>query len=217
MLMVLSRAREQAVHFGRPEHFCGRKVKRQLRPPVMKNANVYLRAFEPDDYKKINTWRRNEDLYRLTTGNRYFVSAEKDRQWVLDKTLHNDTELYLAICLRADDLFIGYVSLSGIDYRNRRAEWSGILIAESEHRGRGYATDAVYLLLEYAFEELGMHRVSGLWLPENKVSVFVGKMSGFRQEGVLRDYVYKNGRHHDVIVMSVLRPEFEEFKKRYHD
>jgi RimJ/RimL family protein N-acetyltransferase len=181
----------------------------------MKTSRLYLRPFEPDDYKKINEWRQDAEIYRLTTGNRYCVSAEKDRQWVLDKILHNDTELYLAICL-TDDLLIGYISLSDIDYRNRRAEWSGILIGEKEHRGQGYATDAVYLMLEYAFEELGMHRVSGLWLSENTVSLFLGKMSGFRQEGVLRDYVYKNGKHHDVVVMSMLRPEFEEFQKRYH-
>jgi RimJ/RimL family protein N-acetyltransferase len=183
----------------------------------MKSAKVYLRAFEPDDYRKINTWRRNEDVYLLTTGNRYFVSAEKDRQWVLDKISNIDTEIYLAICLVSDDLLIGYVSLSNIDYRNRRAEWSGILIGETEHRGHGYATEAAYLLLAYAFEELGMHRVSGSWLAENTVSLFLGKMTGFRHEGTLRDYVYKNGRHHDVVVMSMLRPEFEEFRKRYHE
>jgi RimJ/RimL family protein N-acetyltransferase len=182
----------------------------------MKNGKVYLRAFEPDDHQKIHKWRQDNEVYRLTTGNRVFVSAERDRQWVLDKAQHNETELYLAICLTSDDTLIGYVSLSRIDYRNRRAEWSGILIGEDEHRGHGYATDAVFLMLEYAFHELGMHRVSGLWLAENTVSIFLGKMSGFRQEGVLRNYVYKNGKHHDVVIMSMLRAEFEEFTKRYY-
>ena len=182
----------------------------------MKGDKVYLRAFEPDDYKTIHAWRRDEEVYQLTIGNRFFVSSEKDRRWVLDRIMSNDVELYLAICLVADDGLIGYLSLADIDHRNGRAEWSGIVIGEKKHRGHGYATEAVYLLLQFAFEELGLHRVSGSWLAENKVSLFLGKATGFRQEGLLRDYVYKNGKRHDVVIMSMLRPEFEELKKRYH-
>jgi len=183
----------------------------------MNSTKVYLRRFEPEDYKKINAWRKDENLYLLTTGSRYFVSSERDRQWVLDTSLNNTTDLYLAVCLVKNHLFIGYVSLSDIDHRNRRAEWSGIVIGEKEYRGQGYATEAVYLLLEYAFYELGLRRVSGSWLAENAVSLFLGKMMGFRHEGLLREYVYKNGKHHDVIIMSMLRPEFENLKQRYED
>jgi RimJ/RimL family protein N-acetyltransferase len=181
----------------------------------MQNAKVFLRAFEPDDYKKINAWRQDESMYRLTSANRYFISSEQDRQWVLDKILNNRTEVYLAICLVENGLMIGYVSLSDIDYRNRRAEWSGIIIGEKEYRGQGYATQAIYLLLEYCFNELDLHRLSGTWLAENTVSMFVGKMMGFRQEGVLRDYVFKEGKRHDLIIMSILRSEFEQLKQRY--
>jgi RimJ/RimL family protein N-acetyltransferase len=40
-------------------------------------------------------------------------------------------------------------------------------------------------------------------------------MMGFRQEGVLRDYVYKTGKRHDMIIMSMLRDEFEQLRTRY--
>jgi [ribosomal protein S5]-alanine N-acetyltransferase len=181
----------------------------------MQDAKIYLRAFEPDDYRKINGWRRDEEIYRLTGGNRHFVSSERDRQWVLEKILSNKAEIYLAICLVENDSMIGYISLSDIDYRNSRAEWSGIVIGEEEYRGHGYASQAIYLLLEYAFDELGIHRVSGSWLAENAVSMFVGRMMGFRQEGVLRDYVYKCGKRHDMVIMSMLKPEFEQLRTRY--
>jgi diamine N-acetyltransferase len=181
----------------------------------MQNAKIYFRAFEPDDYLKINLWRRDEEMFRLAGGNRYFVSSERDRQWVLDKILNNQTEIYLAICLVESDLMIGYVSLADIDYRNSRAEWTGIVIGEKEYRGQGYASQAIYLLLEYAFDELGLHRVSGTWIPENKVSLFVARMMGFRQEGVLRDYVFKGGKRHDLVIMSTLKSEFDQLRARY--
>lgn len=181
----------------------------------MQDRKLYLRAFEPDDYQKINAWRRDEEVYRLAGGNKYFVSSERDRQWVLDKIKNNQSEIYLAMCLVENDLMIGYISLADIDYRNSRAEWSGIVIGDEQYRGQGYATYAIYLLLEYAFDELGLHRVSGSWLAENTTSLFVGKMMGFRQEGVLRDYVYKTGKRHDMIIMSMLRDEFEQLRTRY--
>jgi diamine N-acetyltransferase len=181
----------------------------------MQHAKIYLRAFEPDDYRNINAWRRDDEVYRLAGGNRYFVSSERDRQWVLEKILDNKAEIYLAICLVEKDCMIGYISLADIDYRNGRAEWSGIVIGEEKYRGQGYATQAIYLLLEYAFDELGLHRVSGSWLAENTLSMFVGRMMGFRQEGVLRDYAYKSGKRHDMVIMSMLKPEFEQLRARY--
>ena len=104
----------------------------------MQASKVYLRAFEPDDYKQINAWRKDEEVYRLTGGNRFFVSSERDRQWVLDKILHNQTEMYLAICLTTNHSMIGYCSLADINYHNSRAEWSGVVIGEKDYRGQGY-------------------------------------------------------------------------------
>jgi ribosomal-protein-alanine N-acetyltransferase len=44
--------------------------------------DVYLRAFELENYKLINSWRRDEEIYRLTDGNKCYVSSERDRKWV---------------------------------------------------------------------------------------------------------------------------------------
>lgn len=179
------------------------------------SIKVYLRAFEPDDYKKINPWRQDEEVYSLITGDKRFVSSERDRKWVEEKIFCGDKEIYLAICLKETREMIGYLSLSNIDYRNGRAEWSGIVIGDRLYRGHGYASQAIYLMLEYAFEELGLQRVASRWLDDHKVSLFVGQMMGFRREGVLRSYAYKGGRRHDLILMSILKPEFEALKARY--
>ena len=177
--------------------------------------NVFLRALKPEDYKKVNRWRRDDEVYRLTCGNKYFISSERDRKWMGEKILDDEFEIYLAICLVSTEEMIGYISLSDIDYRNRRADWSGIIIGEQQYRGQNYASQAIYLLLDYAFSEMGLERVSGHWLDEHEVSIFLGKMLGFQYDGVLRRYVYKGGRYHDVIVMSMLREEFEDLKKRF--
>ena len=175
--------------------------------------DVYLRAFEPDDYKLINTWRNTPGLYDLTVGNAVAVSAERDRRWVEEKIFADpNQEIYWAIAEKADDGMIGYLSLNNIDLRNRKAEWGGIIIADPEKRKGGRALQAAVMMLRHAFDELNLHRLTGYWLAEHRSSLFLGFSLGFKKEGVLRDYVFKKDRFHDVIVMSLLKPEFEALR-----
>jgi RimJ/RimL family protein N-acetyltransferase len=82
----------------------------------------------------------------------------------------------------------------------------GFLLAEGA-RGRGLATRAVGLLVDWSFRELGMERVQGLVHPENPRSAEVLPRLGFRREGLLRDYrAGKSGRE-DRILFSVLPDE----------
>jgi ribosomal-protein-alanine N-acetyltransferase len=82
----------------------------------------------------------------------------------------------------------------------------GFLLAD-EARGRGVATRAVGLLVDWSFRELGMERVQGLVHPDNPRSARVLERLGFRREGVLRDYrAGKTGRE-DRILFSVLPDE----------
>ncbi len=173
-------------------------------------TDVYLRAFEPDDYKLVNTWRKAPGLYDYTVGNAAFVSAERDRRWVEGKIFADpDREIYWAIAEKDGGEMIGYISLNNIDLRNRKADWGGIIIADPEKRKGGRAMRASVLMLRYAFGELNLHRLTGHWLAEHRSSLFLGISLGFKKEGVLRDYVYKKDRFRDVIVMSLLKPEFE--------
>ena len=176
---------------------------------------IYLRAFELDDYKLINKWRKDEEDYKLIVGNKYYVSSERDKKWVEEKIFKDAKDIYLAICLKENDEMIGYLSLNNIDWRNRKVEWGGITIGEKKHRGKGYANEAAYLMLDFAFSELGIHRFYGHWLEANKASIMLGKKLGFKHEGVLRDSVYKNNNFNNVVVMSILKEEFEIIKDNY--
>jgi RimJ/RimL family protein N-acetyltransferase len=82
----------------------------------------------------------------------------------------------------------------------------GFLLAEGA-RGRGVATRAVGLLVDWSFRELVMERVQGLVHPDNPPSVGVLERLGFRREGLLRHYrAGKSGRE-DRILFSVLPDE----------
>src|ERR1039458_1265409 len=87
----------------------------------------------------------------------------------IEEKIHgNSDEIYLAICLKCTDAMIGYISISDIGYRHGRAHWSGIVIGGRDCRGRGCASNAAYLMLEYVFDKLGLQRLSGAWLEDNQ-------------------------------------------------
>ena len=83
----------------------------------------------------------------------------------------------------------------------------GILLADDDSRGKGYGTKLTNTMVEYAFNKLGMHKVTAEVLCENAASIAMFKKCGFSIDGCLRDDVFKNDRYYDVISMSIIESE----------
>jgi ribosomal-protein-alanine N-acetyltransferase len=115
------------------------------------------------------------------------------------------TEYYLAVTLPADDRVIGFgrLGLSGV-----QAAKLGYAVKASEW-GKGYATDAARLLINFAFGPVGLHRISAAIGPDNGPSIALVKRLGFTYEGRLRDHVFTNGGWRDSALYSVLAHEWE--------
>jgi [ribosomal protein S5]-alanine N-acetyltransferase len=175
---------------------------------------VFLRAFEPEDYLLINKWRRNDDFYQLTMANKYFISQERDKEWVKEKSIDDRKEIYLAICLVSNNEMIGYLSIKNIDWRNRKAMWGGITIGEVDNQRQGLAYDASILMFNYIFDELGLNKFYGYWLESHLPSIKLAIKLGFVQEGVLRDEAYKLGKFHNAILFSILKSEYDKLYKQ---
>ncbi|MFF3343201.1 GNAT family N-acetyltransferase [Streptomyces flavidovirens] len=116
------------------------------------------------------------------------------------------TEFYLAVTARGtEDRVIGFarLGLAGV-----KAGKLGYATAAKEW-GHGYATDAARTLTTYAFQELGLHRVSAAIGPENAASIALVEKLGFTKEGILRDHVFTNGTWRDSVLYSVLAHEWQ--------
>lgn len=172
----------------------------------MESQLVYLRAFEPDDYLTSIKWRNDDEIWSMLGGRKYFVSSAYEQKWVAD-AIQNSKDVRLAVCDKETDRYIGNVYLTDIDYVNRTAT-SHVLIGEREFWGRGLATEAYRLLLDYAFNELGLHRIEAKVLETNVASRKMHKKCGYAEEGILRAAIYKNGAYQNQVVMAVLREEY---------
>jgi RimJ/RimL family protein N-acetyltransferase len=87
-----------------------------------------------------------------------------------------------------------------------------IIIGERDAWGKGYGTEAINLLLDYAFGYLSFHRVAvGVVGFKEKALRFYEKV-GFRREGIQRDGYYYGHKYHDFVMMSILKNEYRELQ-----
>ncbi len=107
---------------------------------------------------------------------------------------------------------IGVIELDGFDWAARSA-WVGIGIGEANYRGKGYGTEAMQLILEYAFQGLNLNRVNLNVFAFNTRAIRSYEKCGFRYEGTQREVIYKEDQRWDIIDMGILRSEWEERQK----
>lgn len=103
---------------------------------------------------------------------------------------------------------IGAVNLSKIDYENLHCDW-GYYIGEPQFLMSGYAVEAEYLILNYAFDSIGMNKVYCRTLSYNKKVIGIHSKFGFKIDGVLREHYRENKSFSNVVIMSILKKEFE--------
>jgi ribosomal-protein-alanine N-acetyltransferase len=121
-------------------------------------------------------------------------------------TARDGPHRYFATCLGPSGELVGVTALRDIDDEHAQAElsfWVG-----RPYWGRGFASEAAGAALQYAFEVLGLNRVTAFHMLRNPASGRVLGRLGFRQEGVLRQRVRKWGVFEDVAAYAVLREEY---------
>ena len=107
--------------------------------------------------------------------------------------------------------------LTNIDWKNRSAELAQKTKATQEQRVEHDIWDAMMGFLNYAFNELNLNCVYGTVLEYNYLSRKLAKRCGLKEEGILRDRVFKNGRYHNLIPNSVIKKDFDEVYKKYRE
>lgn len=171
------------------------------------DRRVYLRAMESDDYRTSVKWRKDDGIWSMLGGTKYFVSEAYEKKWVEDAILAGK-DVRLAVCLNENDRHIGNVYMTDIDMARRSCS-SGILIGERDCWGKGYGREALTLALRYMFYERNIHRVQALILEGNEQSLKMHRKCGYQVEGLMRESVFKNGRYRNQYLLSILKKDFD--------
>ena len=162
-----------------------------------------------DDIESYIKWMNNRDAAMNFGQYHCVVSSKNDLKWLYEPP--SDMQRY-AMVLHGSDVLIGSISIHNIDHLNRNA-FIGIFIGEEEHRGKGYGTEAIHLLLEYGFKTLNLHSVMLTVHADNDAGIACYKKVGFRVVGRLPEYLFKDGQYIDKLYMCILDREFDKQNK----
>ncbi len=175
---------------------------------------IQLRALEPTDLNKLYKWENDSTIWSVS-GTLMPFSKYILEEFVTQahQDIYTNKQLRLMIDLRyfdeddnlSDEIHsIGCVDLFDFDPKNKRAG-VGILIADKADRGRGYATEALHLIVDYGFEILDLHQIYSNVRIDNENSLALFKKSGFEVTGLKQDWIYDFGKFYDEYNMQLIR------------
>lgn len=168
---------------------------------------IYLRALEPDDLEFIYRLENNEAIWEVsntqTPYSRFLI-----RQYLENahQDIYEAKQLRLAICKKNSFDAIGLIDLFDFDPVNNRAG-VGIIIQDTEERNKGIGTEALQLLIDYAFSKLQLHQLYANIDSGNVASVSLFTNFGFELIGQKKDWIKRNNNYHDEGLYQLIRQQ----------
>lgn len=172
--------------------------------PLLHGERVTLRPLVESDAKNIFKSLSEQETMRLTGTNETFTYEQVEVYCARVAAAENRAD-YI-ITLSNSDMFIGEAVINDINWRNRSAHYR--VAVSQQHVDHGYGSEATRLMMAYAFNTLGLHRIELEVYTFNPRARHVYEKLGFVVEGELRDVLYMDGEFHSATVMSMLEHEF---------
>jgi RimJ/RimL family protein N-acetyltransferase len=176
--------------------------------PSIRGEQVYLRPAERTDIEAFVRWFSDAETTRYLALRAPFSKAMEE-QWFDGMLARQGKEAYhFVICLLADGRAIGTAGFHHVNYEDGHASF-GISIGERAEWSKGYGTDALRAICDFGFGQLRLERIELDVYEPNKRAQRSYEKAGFVTEGTLRHAHFSDGRHQDVLRMSLLRGEWE--------
>jgi RimJ/RimL family protein N-acetyltransferase len=184
-------------------------------PDRLVGDRVILRRHAPGNLATFHRWYADPEVARLTRYQDGPMRPEEIERFFSARVIGPDT-FTMAIHIRETDRLIGSCAFSQLDGDNGSALYH-ITIGEKDVWGQGYGTEATDLMLEHAFANMGLHRVSLSVFAFNERALRSYQKSGFTIEGRAREAIWRGGRFWDEIAMSVLDHEWQARRRGDRD
>lgn len=170
----------------------------------LEGENIYFKPLSTKDVQEIHSYASDEDVSR-------FIG------WKLMKTLdetHNHieemlkresvgTHLYASIVLKSTQKIIGTAMIFNFNHEAKHAEIGYVF--HSRHWGKGYGTETVALMDNFAFDALSLHKLHARVVSANIGSMRILEKNDFKLEGCLKDYFFIDNTYYDEMLFGKIR------------
>jgi RimJ/RimL family protein N-acetyltransferase len=175
--------------------------------------HIRLRAVEPSDAETFFTWNQDSEMMRNLNWLLPPTSLESVKRWAEEESRRKPTnDDFFWVIEDGEGQIVGSISAHHCDRRAGAFKY-GIAIRQ-EHQRKGYASEAILLVLRYFFEELRYQKVTVNIHADNVASLRLHERLGFQLEGRLRRTVSARGQYLDEVLMGMT---IEEFQEQYSD
>lgn len=165
---------------------------------------VRLDSLSEEDLGTIAAWRKDGEFLRMFQAE----PAHPEMPARLVPPRPKDPNAFLfAVRTLSDKRLIGYGELDGILW-SHGSGWVAIGIGGREDRGQGYGFEAMQLLLDFAFGELNLRRISLTVFSYNEPAIRLYERLGFVREGTYREFLVRDGEVYDMYLFGMLRREW---------
>lgn len=176
--------------------------------PYITGERVTLRDYRIEDLPHLRAWVNDSEITDNLTNIFSFPHTLHDTESFLNMMIEGRADSRGFVISDKDNLeYIGQIDLHKLDWINRTATL-GIVIGDKVKLGQGYGREAIRLLMKFAFETLNLNRLELDVYDFNERAIRCYLSCGFKEEGRLRQKIFKHGKYCDVLMMSVLAKEY---------
>ncbi len=180
------------------------------RAKFLTGERVYLRPLEKEDFNQLYVWSNDPEIRGLT--GEVFPTSQDSIEEFQARLRTDNSRVWFGVVVKENDRLIGEAGLLRMFPAWRTTDLS-LIIGDRTAWRKGYGTEAMQLLLEYAFGYLNFHRVAIGVVGSNQRALQFYEKVGFRREGIQRDGYYYDHHYQDFVMMSILEEEFRAERK----
>lgn len=175
----------------------------------MEQINARCRKVKEADLEQIMIWRMMPEITKYMNTDPK-LTLEGQRKW-FEKISSKDDEFYWIIEVEEEP--VGLLSFVDWDKHNSIIH-TGVYIAVKEKRSIVLTVNLQLSMYEFAFEKLGVNKVSMEILSNNRNIINLNERLGATREGILRQAIKKDETYYDLYLLSVLKEEWPHVKNK---
>ena len=167
------------------------------------SSALSLRPLERSDLRFVHELNNDAKIMRYWFEEPYETFTELSQLY--DRHVHDLRERRF-ICENEAGESVGLVELMELNHIHRRGEFQ--IIIAPDRQGHGYASQATWLAVEYAFMMLNLYKLYLVVDVKNEKAIHIYEKIGFQREGTLREEFFSSGRYHDALRMCMFQRDF---------
>lgn len=180
-------------------------AKTPISHPILSTQRLRLRQFRAEDVDAMHECFADADAMRFWNHPVFVKRIETERAVRNFVDCTPSYYRFWAIADASTDRCVGLVNYHDGHIRSKRVS-IGYVVAPARQR-QGFATEAVSAMLDFCFDDLGLHRIQAFIHPDNKASIALVAKFGFRREGLLRDNLRVGEVWRDDVLYALLRTD----------